>query len=49
MAKKAPKKSLKDKLNAAYVEMKKKDQKDRKGGCNCDGEGTCQACRSCGK
>jgi hypothetical protein len=46
MAKKAPKKSLKDKLNAAYVDMKKKD---RKGGCNCNGEGTCQACRSCGQ
>lgn len=46
MAKKAPKKSLKDKLNAAYGEMKKKD---RSGGCNCNGKGTCEACQSCGK
>lgn len=45
MAKKSAKpKSIKDKFDEAYVNMKKKD---RTGGCNCNGKGTCDVCKSC--
>jgi hypothetical protein len=43
MAKKKPK-TITDKLNVAYADMKKKD---RTGGCNCNGKGTCSVCK-CG-
>lgn len=39
-------KTIKDRLNEAFGKMTKKDAKDTKGGCNCDGKGTCKACRA---
>ena len=47
--KKVPAKGIKDKLNAAYSEMKNERYQNKTEKCNCSGKGTCDVCRSCGK
>lgn len=47
--KKMPAKSIKDKFNDAYSEMKNERYKNKTEKCNCSGEGTCDVCRKCGK